>query len=401
VLARSIIVGGLALLASAQVVRTAIVSAFGDEQPVIAERVWPSHPEVKFAVAMAEIGAVAASGKTAVPESTLGRVKDGMNAAPLAVEPYLIRGALAQSEGRSDLAERLFLEARARDPRSAAARYFLAERFLASGRAAEGLTEISVLARLVPGGSQLLVPALVRYARAPGSEASLKATLAANPQVGQAVLAVLATDASNADLIMRIAGPLTPGNAETPPPAWQGRLLSALVEKGEFVRARDLWRQVSGIVPATPAGLVNSRFAELNAPPPFNWSLSSGSFGIAEPAEDGQLKVIFYGREDAELASQLLLLPAGQYRLQMEASGDAADDSGLEWSVICLPSKAKLAGVPLKGATLAAKSLGATFAVPGQGCEAQWLKLTGTAAEFAKSEQATIGKLSLSPLGGR
>lgn len=398
---RTIIVGGLALLASAQVVRTAIVAAYREEQPAIAERVWPSHPDVNFAIAMADIGGVAASGQTEVPGPTLRRVAQGSNAAPLAVEPYLIKGALAQAGGRSDRAERLFVEARARDPRSAAARYFLAERFLASGRAAEGLTEISVLARLVPGGSQLLVPALVRYARAPGSAVSLKATLAANPQVGQAVLAILATDASNADLILRIAGPLKPADKETPPPAWQGRLLNALVETGQFARARELWGKVSGTVPATPTGLVNGGFAKLNAPPPFNWSFGSGSFGIAEPAEGGQLKVIFYGREDAELASQLLLLSPGQYRLQLEASGDAAGESGLEWSIACVPGKMKLAATPLTGATLAAKRFGAAFAVPHQGCSAQWLKLTGTAKEFAKSEQATIGKFGLSRADGR
>jgi hypothetical protein len=140
VLARSIIVGGVALLASAQVVRTAIVSAYRETRPTIAERVWAGHPEVRFATAMAEIGGIAASGKTAVPESTLRRVTLGSIAAPLAVEPFLIKGALAQAGGRSDQAERLFVEARARDPRSAAARYFLAERYLASGRAGDGLT---------------------------------------------------------------------------------------------------------------------------------------------------------------------------------------------------------------------------------------------------------------------
>ena len=103
--------------------------------------------------------------------------------------------------------------------------------------------------------------------------------------------------------------------------------------------------------------------------------------------------MIFYGREDADLASQLLLLPPGQYRIQMDASGDAGGASGLEWSVTCLPGKATLASIPLNGATLAGKRLGGTFTVPGQACAAQWLKLTGTAKEFAKSEQVTIGKL--------
>lgn len=400
-LARAVIVGGLALLGSAQVVRTAIVSAYGRARPAVAERIWPGHPRIDFALAMAEVGQAAAAGQRAVPGPTLGRVERASNAAPLAAEPYLIKGALAKTNGRDALANRLFLEARARDPRSAAARYFLAERYLASGRAADGLTEVSVLARLVPGGSQLLIPGLVQYARQPGSARYLRATLAANPEIGEAVLAILATDASNADLVLRIAGPLKAGDEGGPRPAWQGKLMSALVDKGEFARARQLWAQVSSIPPATSSALVNRGFARINAPPPFNWSFGSGSFGVAEPAGGGNLKVIYYGREDAELASQLLLLAPGQYRLQMQALGDAGGSSGLIWSVTCLPGKTRRASVPLKGATPGGKRLGTTFSVPSQACAAQWLKLTGTAKEFAKSEQATIGRFDIAPVAGQ
>ena len=350
---------------------------------------------------MAEIGRTAAAGGRLVPGSTLRRVERASNAAPLAVEPYLIKGALAKTNGHDGLADRLFLEARARDPRSAAARYFLAERYLASGRAAEGLGEIAVLARLVPGGSQLLIPGLVQYARRPGSARFLRATLAANPTIGEAVLAILATDANNADLVLRIAGPLKIADEGEPPPAWQGRLLNALIERGEFGRARELWAKVSNIPPAAWSGLINKGFARINAPPPFNWSFGSGSFGVAEPAGGGYLKVIYYGREDAELASQLLLLAPGQYRLQMHASGDAGGASGLAWSVTCLPGKTRLASVPLNGATVGGKRLGASFSVPSQACGAQWLKLTGTAKEFAKSEQATIGRFDISPVAGQ
>lgn len=398
---RVVIVAGVALLASAQVVRTAVVSAYGEASPAIAERIWPGHPRTDFALAMAEVGQAAATGQKRIPESTLRRVERASNVAPLAAEPFLIKGALAKTNGRDAAADHLFFEARARDPRSAAARYFLAERYLASGRAAEGLTEVAVLARLVPGGSQLLIPGLVQYARQPGSARYIRATLAANPQIGDAVLAILATDAANADLVLQIAEPLKAGGKDEPPAAWQGRLMKALVDKGEFARARRLWARLSEVPPASSSGVINKNFAVINAPPPFNWSFGSGSFGVAEPEDGGNLKVIYYGREDAELASQLLLLTPGQYRLQMHASGDAGGASGLAWSVTCLPSKMRLANFPLQGATSGGKRLAATFRVPAEACAAQWLRLTGTAKEFAKSEQAAIGQFDISPVAGQ
>jgi tetratricopeptide (TPR) repeat protein len=396
--ARGIAVSVLALLASWQVIRSAVVSATAKRNPDIAERVWPSQPQLNFALAMAEIGRAAAAGKASMPASALRRAEQASNRAPLAIEPFLIKGALAQTEGRSDLAERLFVEARRRDPRSPAARYFLAERYFVTGRVSAGLNEFLALARLVPGGSQLVVPGLAQYARTPEAIAHLRTIFAANPEIGQAVLAELASDASNADLIARITGPQLAGNGDMPAPAWQARLLDSLIQRGEFVQAQSLWSRISGIRPANPPSLINPSFARINAPPPFNWTFGSGGFGVAEPADGGQLRVIYYGRESGDLASELLLLRPGQYRIAMKVSGDASGASGLEWSIACEPSKARVATVPLGAATPAGNMISAKFAVPAEDCRAQWLKLSGAPKDVAKSEQATIGGLELMPV---
>jgi hypothetical protein len=401
VAARAIIVVGLALLASLQVVRTAVVSAYAEKQPAIAERIWSGHPEVKLSLAMTEIGQAAAGGKTVVPAAAVRRVELASKRDPLAVEPFLIKATLAKTQGHEDLAERLFVEVRTRDPRSAAARYFLAERYLSSGRARQGLDEVSALARLVPGGSRLVVPGLAKYALTPNAVPHLRRIFAANPEIGQAVLTDLAANAANAGLIMQLADARVVETAGEPAPAWQGRLLKSLIERGEFVQAQQLWSRISGIMPTSPPGPVNEGFAKINAPPPFNWTFGAGSFGVAEPAPRGKLKVIFYGRDDGDLAAQLLVLPPGQYRIAMVASSDADGKTGLEWSVTCVPGKEKLASISLKAATASGARLGATFTIPSHGCVAQWLKLTGQAQEIARSEQATIGEFDLSPVGAR
>lgn len=398
--ARVIITGGLALLASWQVVRTAVVSAYAEQQPEIAERIWPGHPQVVFTVAMAEIGQAAAGGQTTVPAAVLDRIERASAGAPLAVEPFLIKGTHAKAERREQLAERLFVEARARDPRSPAARYFLAERYLSQGRAAEGLNEVSALVRLVPGGSQAVVPGLAEFARTPGAAEPLRKMFETNPDIGHAVLAQLASETANAGLIMQIAGQRVIGGSDEPAPAWQSKLLNALIERSEFAKAQNLWSRFAGIQLTTP-GVVNKDFAKINAPPPFNWSFASGTSGVAEPARSGKLNVIFYGRENVDLASQLLVLPAGPYRIQLEATGETGADSGLEWAITCLPGGAKIASVPLRRVTLTGVKLGGAFTVPDRGCAAQWLKLIGAARDIAKSEQATIGQFEILPASGQ
>ena len=78
--------------------------------------------------------------------------------------------------------------------------------------------------------------------------------------------------------------------------------------------------------------------------------------------------------------------------------GEPAASTGR--SLAC-PARRRLASIPLKRRDRGRESGSARrSAVPGQACAAQWLKLTGTAKEFAKSEQATIGRVR-SFAGGR
>jgi hypothetical protein len=306
-----VVISLMALALAFQVVRSAGVTHFVDGQPEIAGKIWPDHPRVILSEAMADIGVSAARGQVA-KAATLAAVRDAARHAPLAVEPYLIEGAAALSAGKPVRAERLFIEAKRRDPRSAAAHFFLAQQYLSTGRAPAGLAEAALLVRLV-GGSSSLVPGIAQFAGAPGSAPQLRQLFAADPVLQGEVLAYLARDARNADLVVALAGAsLGRAGAAADAPLWQSTLLAALVEKGEFLRARNLWLKIAGLRSA-PLGLFNPQFAKLNAPAPFNWTLSSGDFGVAEPVAPGGLQVIYYGRADAGLASQLLVLPPGSY----------------------------------------------------------------------------------------
>ena len=395
---RTIIVGLLALFASAQVIRSAWVAALVDANPAAAAKAWPGNPQVKLATAMADIAQSAASGSP-VPQSALARAQAAARTDPLATEPFLIKGALAKSRGQEATAERLFTEARARDPRSAAARYFLAERYLRSGRPMEGLNESSVLARLVPGGSQLIIPALAEYARTDGAVPYLRRMFQANPELERGVLNELSTKAENAALVMSLAPP--PQTVDGPAPEYQARLLGTLVDRGRFALAYALWNTFTGTRPSPSPGVFNGQFRKLSAPAPFNWTFASSGAGVAEPAERGRLSVSFYGRENVDLASQLVMLRAGSYAIRMLATGELNEGAaGLDWSLTCLPGNQVISTLPVVVAAASAsagKKLAAQFKVPDQGCDAQWLKLKGTAQEFEQTYQLMITDFAIVP----
>ena len=101
------------------------------------DKIWPTHPTVLADRIMADVGRTAANGRT--PEGIRGAALQRLaHKAPLAVEPFLVEDALAQLAGRDRTAEKLFVEARRRDPRSPAVRYFLGSRYLQTNRIRKG-----------------------------------------------------------------------------------------------------------------------------------------------------------------------------------------------------------------------------------------------------------------------
>ena len=101
---------------------------------------------------------------------------------------------------------------------------------------------------------------------------------------------------------------------------------------------------VQGIDNAT---IFDPDFKNRVAPQPFAWTLTSSNVGLAERGPGGGLRVIYYGQEDGVLASQLLLLKPGRYRLTMRAGGDPQRSRSLVWTVTCAGSAAPVARLPL------------------------------------------------------
>jgi hypothetical protein len=376
---------GAAFLAWA-VIKTSAVDALVRRSPGAAAMVAPDHPKVKIALAMAEFrlrnGYVGKAGRAAALSA--------FRQSPLIEEPFLLEGVAAIAAGDEAKGERLLAETRRRNPRARTARLILLDRYLRDNRAAEAGVEIAVLNRLIPRAAEVLVPELARMVRDPRTAPALIGVLRRDPAMREAVLAHLAGSGADPDLILRIAGRQAGPAAEGPP--WRRLLLAKLTEKGDVARAHRLWRGFTGLGPSgAEKGLYDGRFEGLPGDPPFNWLLVGSNAGVAERTKDPALQVEYYGRLNGELASQLLILRPGRYRLQFVAEGDAkGEGTRIAWTVTCHGASAPLLALPLTGISSAPRTLAGDFAIPAAGCPAQWLKLAGTAGEIASAQSAAI-----------
>jgi len=380
----------VSVLLAVEIVRLTVAGAFAESGVGVAQKLAPRTPPVLVSEAMAEVGEAAARGGMP-PPSAIKNLRHLVPVAPLRVEPLLVEAAIAQKAGELERAERLLLEARRRNPRSAAARFLLAQGWLAEGRIEDGLAEMAILSRLLPGSTAQLAPALSQYAQTPGAGARLKTMIEANPRLKGPLLNALAADPDNLPLVLELQGAAAAAGIPEST-QWQGTAFTALVANGEYERAYALWRRLSGYNGPRPL-LFNGGFQRVSAPPPFNWSFNSTGGGVADPG-DGRMRVIYYGREHAVLASQLLLLPPGTYSLSVAASGTAAPGA-LAWQLSCLPGNKALMVLRLSQSSARGR-----FEVPGSGCEAQMLELRGEALDMPQDSDLLVGPIAIHG-GGR
>lgn len=376
---------GAALVTGVEVARNAAVVQYAEVKPQLAARIWPAHPASELWLGLTQIG-LSARNKGPVSASTFDLVWDAAKKSPLAPEPFLVRGVQAQLAGNQRIAEQAFLAAKLRDGRSIPARYFLAEQYFRSGDAPSGLREIAVLAQMVPNGVTNLAPFVAAYAKDPRNRMQLRSLFRSDPTLEQVTLSSLASDPRNSDLILGLATP----SAATP--QWSGVLLQSLVGARQYDQAYRVWAKTAHIQPAADQAVFDAAFADSEVPPPFNWTLTSSTIGLAERQPGGRLHAIFYGQEDGVLARQLLLLKPGRYRLAMRISGDPSRASALSWTLTCADSKAQLVALSFGDPKRAAS--GVSFEVPAN-CAAQSLELAGSAPELAQQADVTISQFRL------
>lgn len=384
-LLKRIIVVVAALLVGVLVVGNAAVLAFSEQRPALAAEFWAGHPATEISSAMTRIAEAARDGR-AVPAEVFSSLADAAVKEPLAPQPYLVRGIRAQLGGDGAAAQQAFEAAQWRDPRSLPAAFFLAERYFRTGDTSRGLREVAALARLSPSGATAVAPYLAQYAANRANWPALRSLFRTNPQLAAPTLTALATKIETAPAVLALAGP----QKDIAEARWFAPLLNTLVAAGEYRKAHDIWSRSARSGGASPSLIYDTSFDDKKASPPFNWALTSSTVGVAERQPGGKLHILFYGQEDGILASQLLLLSPGTYRLSLLLLGDPARARPLAWSVWC-----DKAGSPLGSVTLdSAAAKGWEFTVP-QDCPAQWIKLSGSSNDLPQQSDVTISALKL------
>ena len=386
---RAALVVVLALLGALLVVRSGFVAAYGETDPGRAAAVWPDHPLVQLKIGLDEIGIASARGQAATPDQ-VDRLQRASLSAPLRPEPFLVRGVAAGLTGDRDVAGRAFAAAIRRNPRSIPAHYFMADHHLRAGNNEGGLTEITALSRLVPMRHSSVSTMLASYSQSPGAAPGVKAMLRNYPDLEPSMLAALAADPGNADLVLYLSNGDVGDRAAIA--GWQSTLVGSMVAAGQYERAHRLWRRLAK-VDASRGLLFNPNFADTTAPAPFNWTLASAATGLAEPQNDG-LHLLYYGRENLLFASQLLRLDPGRYALSFRMSVAEGDAAPLGWTLTCLPGKQSILTADL-GRAAKANGAASRFIVPA-GCQAQQLELVGTAPEFPETVDVSLTGLAIS-----
>lgn len=386
---RRLVVIAVALLVAVQVVRNAAVEALATLRPDSAAKFWAGHPAVEISLGLTDIGAAARERKPIDPH-VFEMIDDAAAKSPLAPQPFLVHGVQAQTKGDAPTAGKAFLAAQQRDPRSLPAAYFLADYYSRSGQALQGLREIAVLARLSPGGAATVAPFIASYAKNPANWPALRALFSSQLWLENSVLSVLARDPANTAAILAVADP----NHRQPDSPWLATLLRSLVASGDYQRAHDLWSSIGGA--RTGRGLIyDPGFSSPDPPPPFNWSFATSTTGLAERQPGNRLHTIFYGNDDGVLAGELVLLPAGTYRLEVQVVGQPVHPEALSWSIRCDKGQYPIATI----AILDAARSGWTFQVPAN-CPAQLLELVGRSGDIAQQSEVTITGLKLTRAGG-
>ncbi|MFL6858129.1 MAG: hypothetical protein ACJ8EB_09515, partial [Allosphingosinicella sp.] len=320
----------LALFAAWWAVKLIAVQEVANLNPYAAAIAAPGDPRVKMRLAVVET----VTAQRADPARRAAAIR-ALRQASLADEPFLLAALDAQAAGQGARSERLLVEARRRNPRERLVRLTLLERYLSTERWADAGREIAVVTRLVPRAQDVLAPGLAKLAANPKYAAPMAQILDRNPLLKDAVLLQLAGSGVDTAQILRLAG-----RAAAPPGppqgrAWQQKLLERLIGAKSYRDAFALWARFAGLPAGIAKGVYDPSFAGLAGAPPFNWDLTTGEGGHAERIRGG-LEVDYYGRLDASLVRQMLLLAPGRYRLTLRADGHAeGDGTQLQWTIVC------------------------------------------------------------------
>ncbi|MCZ8371085.1 MAG: hypothetical protein O9293_14195 [Porphyrobacter sp.] len=324
----------------------------------------------------------ALEGRAPVDATTRAELLAALRQAPLEDEPFTLAAYEQFAERRVAAAQDLLEIARKRNPRSRQTRLLAVDVNLAANSIAAAVSELETLRRLMPAQSAVFDETLVLLADYPDTRMTALRAVKEQPTKEMILVGLARNGAGSPALVeamqaMALEGRLTADSGTA------SAVTQPLVTAGNYAAAFEVWSRLTGSK-ANASGVRDPRFKQ-DLPPPFGWALTSGGDGSVASDARGLAGQI-YGRRNANLARQLLVLPSGSYRLELEVTEPT---ELLEVALRCLPDQ-ELARQRLGGAG----TLGVAFTVP-DGCKAQWLELNARASDPPRSASFRIRSIAL------
>lgn len=367
-----------------------------DVDPAAALAIQPAHAGALARLAETELDAGNADAAAATARELLRHE-------PLAPAGWaLLSASAARTQGEQSPAalEAARLAVR-HAPRSLAPRVLLADAALAAGDYRSAMVQLDVLMRLSPELRKTLLEPLLQQARVPALRDALADVLALRPTWRPDMLALLARDIERPEVHSLYAALRTGGGLNT----WEiTSWLDALIADGQWGAAYAHW--ASGLGGRAGGGLplvYNGSFEKSLADSGFSWRLRKvmGSSASRQPRHDfptrHAVRIVFQGRKvDRAGLEQPLLLPAGQYHVQMQVlARNLRSELGLEWVVQC--ADGRIAGrSPALHGNFGWQPLEWEVEVP-EGCPGQWLRLRNPSP--AGASRITRGELWVDDVG--
>ena len=284
-------------------------------------------------------------------------------------------------------------------PRLSETRLLLLESYGKTGRPGDAFAEADVLTELLLSDRALIVELLVELVLREEMEPEVAEALSRSPLRGR-VMFRLALRRADPELLVYLAQNMRGLARDENERQWIGQFARQVANRIGSDTARDVWAELHDVDGrATGKSVLDPDFASISGTPPFGWDVGRSALGNSE-ISDGALDVLYYGRREGSLASQLLLLESGDYRLTIE--GDSADSDqpdALSWQVSCTEGDEILLSMTV---TEIAESSGrpVEFSVPAENCAAQELQLVGTPSSEGRRQSASFESLRIERGGG-
>lgn len=397
-LAAVVIVGAaLAWISGAR----ALAHYYAQWDPRAALAAEPNDPEALSSVAD-RIPPAGAPAKAFI--ATEAAARRSLVVSPLQAEAIRDLGVIADTRGQQPLAATIMERAGRRGFRDVPTQSWLMRQALLGRDYERAVLHLNVILLTTPGKAAELFPSLAVIVNDPGAIGPLSHQLVTNPPWRAPALLYLSTRARNLTPVARIYDSLAK-SARPPTNEEANALLLRMTRDRRYQEAYLLW---ISYLPQRVLGdlgdVYDGGFQGLPGPLPFNWNFFQAPGVIIEFAKpstspSSALHVDYPVSGAQSLAAQLLVLPAGSFRLsgRFMITRPAAG-AHLEWTVACADAPTQLITTTRENGAVASgwTPFSVTFTVP-DNCSGQWLRLEGLPGDGFGELSAWYGDLQIQP----